>query len=699
MSSAQQLVPDLDVALKDAILTLKYAKKEPGKKEKAFDKVANAISKADVSPSLAFLNDFYTTNSALISNATAGFASLDNKTIDATITGFSETVKVVMNGLDALGTVHPFVGVAVAAFKLVVTLDLTRRVNNQKILAYVSSFVRLHRQPLHGLRRIGDPEEIGPDGTVLKDRMQPLMEQIARDIKECGSACDVYLKKTFIAKMLKSKIYEGRLAGYTPKFMDYRDQLDKALTVHIALGVDAANVKLDSQSSQLDSIEEKLDMLTNVFRCLDTPHEKEESGGPNAIIERNDLVLALVDKSGENLSNLSDKARSGGKSELDSVREKLQKEVTEDLDVVLKQNFVLFDRKLEIQSRNIVDAVEKQGQYIVSALSAGAHDRIGDTFSAKTPLSGDLIIQPGSKPVLHIDNWALQYINVAHLSTILEAIDDDGTGFINIKEANTFANEHPKGWGLLPWIAFWAKGWETSPADYKNRIIMILQEMDRLHHDTLAENQRLVDLYLSDSTILSTHLVLKSTKAERKYSDSVAPELLSTTREYTKVEEDRLDQNLGNIGYDLDSPGTVMLIAGRGRIERVILKRDLEVFRYACRSIVDDDEFTHMTTSLRSIFGVVRQRIDNLRDRYIWTSTHLESFALGIFHDHNFHNFDAGYTYNYGPEQSLFMTWRNSSPSKDEATGYESRDAPKTAKPLLTSHFPGQIDVVDELME
>lgn len=86
-----------------------------------------------------------------------------------------------------------------------------------------------------------------------------------------------------------------------------------------------------------------------------------------------------MDKSGENLSNLSDKARSGGKSELDSVREKLQKEVTEDLDVVLKQNFVLFDRKLEIQSRNIVDAVEKQGQYIVSALSAGAHDRIGDT--------------------------------------------------------------------------------------------------------------------------------------------------------------------------------------------------------------------------------------------------------------------------------------------------------------------------------
>jgi hypothetical protein len=48
------------------------------------------------------------------------------------------------------------------------------------------------------LRRVKDPDEVGPDGTILKDRMQLLMEQIAQDIKECGSACDVYLKKSFI---------------------------------------------------------------------------------------------------------------------------------------------------------------------------------------------------------------------------------------------------------------------------------------------------------------------------------------------------------------------------------------------------------------------------------------------------------------------------------------------------------------------
>jgi hypothetical protein len=56
-----------------------------------------------------------------------------------------------MKGLDALGQVHPFVGgafsqyfivpnltrvdpVAVTAFKLVITLDITRRQNNKKVL-------------------------------------------------------------------------------------------------------------------------------------------------------------------------------------------------------------------------------------------------------------------------------------------------------------------------------------------------------------------------------------------------------------------------------------------------------------------------------------------------------------------------------------------------------------------------------------
>lgn len=63
-----------------------------------------------------------------------------------------------------------------------------------------------HRPPKHltwhwlrnRLRRVKDPDEIGPDRTSLKDRMQPLMKKIADDIMMCGSECDVYMRKSFI---------------------------------------------------------------------------------------------------------------------------------------------------------------------------------------------------------------------------------------------------------------------------------------------------------------------------------------------------------------------------------------------------------------------------------------------------------------------------------------------------------------------
>jgi hypothetical protein len=44
------------------------------------------------------------------------------------------------------------------------------------------------------------------------------------------------------------------------------------------------------------------------------------------------------------------------------------------------------------------------------------------------------------------DEWALEYIDVVHLDPIVEAIDDDFSGFISIHEANRFAVARPKRW-------------------------------------------------------------------------------------------------------------------------------------------------------------------------------------------------------------------------------------------------------------
>lgn len=43
------------------------------------------------------------------------------------------------------------------------------------------------------------------------------------------------------------------------------------------------------------------------------------------------------------------------------------------------------------------------------------------------------------------------------------------------------------------------------------------------------------------------------------------------------------------------------------------LKRHLEVFHYACRHIVDSEEFPNMSTSLRSILDLVEERVQTLK--------------------------------------------------------------------------------------
>jgi hypothetical protein len=77
------------------------------------------------------------------------------------------------------------------------------------------------------------------------------------------------------------------------------------------------------------------------------------------------------------------------------------------------------------------------------------------------------------------DGWALKYINIGRMQSILEAFDDDVSGFVTVNEVNSFTRSRPLGWrhvissgsrGLfvhlhhsLPhWIAYWAIGNLTS---------------------------------------------------------------------------------------------------------------------------------------------------------------------------------------------------------------------------------------------
>lgn len=51
-----------------------------------------------------------------------------------------------------------------------------------------------------------------------------------------------------------------------------------------------------------------------------------------------------------------------------------------------------------------------------------------------------------SEEIAESDEWALQYIDIKWLPSIIESFDDDGSGYITVAEINRFTESRPKNW-------------------------------------------------------------------------------------------------------------------------------------------------------------------------------------------------------------------------------------------------------------
>ena len=78
----------------------------------------------------------------------------------------------------------------------------------------------------------------------------------------------------------------------------------------------------------------------------------------------------------------------------------------------------------------------------------------------------------------NLDGWAIKYIDIMWVQPILEAFDDDASGFITVAEVNQFTSSRPVDWrcvsryyyrchlicpSLPHWLAFWAVGKSNTP--------------------------------------------------------------------------------------------------------------------------------------------------------------------------------------------------------------------------------------------
>lgn len=145
----------------------------------------------------------------------------------------------------------------------------------------------------------------------------------------------------------------------------------------MAVGIDAANASLSTVQTAVAAIDEKLDMMA-LFRQLDSPAEKEIA---DYVSKNGGAKKCMQDaKALEDLKKLASK--DAGQAKGSDEGGDLHAELEEDFDEAQAKNMVIYERKFEVQKRQLEEmltsVVKREGDRIITSLAAGPHDRIID---------------------------------------------------------------------------------------------------------------------------------------------------------------------------------------------------------------------------------------------------------------------------------------------------------------------------------
>ncbi|KAM5542915.1 hypothetical protein V8D89_003299 [Ganoderma adspersum] len=179
-----------------------------------------------------------------------------------------------VKALDAVAQVHPFIAIAVGAFKVVIELEIKRRDNDKKVNLL---FLEMRNMM-----------------SVLL-QLQGVLKRTANDIKECANVCDTYSKKRLLVKVLKGPMWDDTLTGFIKLFADRKAEFTFAVSIHTGMAIDSANDKLDALTTTMELILEFFE------RCIPPSQTTfneviKRAGGLDAAIQNRSFLHTLIER-------------------------------------------------------------------------------------------------------------------------------------------------------------------------------------------------------------------------------------------------------------------------------------------------------------------------------------------------------------------------------------------------------------------
>ncbi|KAI0827868.1 hypothetical protein BC628DRAFT_1409435 [Trametes gibbosa] len=204
-----------------------------------------------------------------------------------------ESLPPLVRALDTVAQIHPFLAIAVGAFKVVVELEAKRRDNDKKVNLL---FLEM-RNMMGALLQLQDvrAEHVAPDGLSIGARLADVVKKTADDIKTCANACDAYARKRLLVKVFKAPSWDGTLQEYIQLFSDRKGEFCFAIAVHTGVGLDRAN-------DTLDVLVTKVDLILKFFEKTMSDEQRalaevvRQAGGAQAVLANADVMRALLIK-------------------------------------------------------------------------------------------------------------------------------------------------------------------------------------------------------------------------------------------------------------------------------------------------------------------------------------------------------------------------------------------------------------------
>ncbi|KAG2132219.1 hypothetical protein BD769DRAFT_1449486 [Suillus cothurnatus] len=571
-------------------------------------------------------HDFYTQNAIAIKSASGAIiADLSKKNMS----DFLGEAKKVMEALDVLQQVHPFVGVAILAFKAVVNLELTRRENDRRVglmIAQASDMMIMLLQ----LNHTRDPAIVGPHGNI-RGRLDRVLDGIKQDIEDCGNAIDKYYKSKFMVKFFRSSHWASEFLKVCSSFSQRTQDLQLALNIRTTLRVDIAIDKLDELIRTQSDREQRFEK------------EVQMRGGREKCLENEDILVELLKIAEQREGRPQNKARADAPtkdankptSKTDLLDALLLHELRAPLSNLLDENRALFMFKLDTQTSDIKDAIKDSETRIMWAFNsrfrqvkdphlqyiwkemkwttsvktpyfiAELHDYYLNRFSrlrhdaplpaAASDAASSVLRAPSPTPTVSVmsdlegedhelpvadsvyyelptidpeDKWCLKYLSVFYVPSLSEGFDGDANGLVNVREVNTFTSAIPLGWTLPKALAYWAAGWRVDSQYYHVRIEQVLNSMVDAQADALPANRRCIAIYLNSYVIDGIKRLVRS--LAELGSENSDLDLAQLTAQRRKAQEETLADKLNIVKYEIDSKDSIKLF-GSGRIENFLL--------------------------------------------------------------------------------------------------------------------------------